>query len=85
MHPTNFQMFSLTIHFLIIFGGLFLALTLNVPTVARAKSDRANRDMTITFSAKGRLFNIVVIAACILFTFAVLLYTIGENFIIIAR
>jgi hypothetical protein len=67
------------------FGGIFLALILNAPTVARAKFDRANGDITITFSTKRRLFNIVVIVSCILFTFAVLLYAIDENFIIIAR
>jgi hypothetical protein len=67
------------------FGGIFLALILNTPTVARAKFDRANGDITITFSTKRRLFNIVVIVSCILFTFAVLLYAIDENFIIIAR
>lgn len=72
-------------HFLIIFGGLFFALILNAPTVAKAKFDRANGDMTITFSTKGRMLNIVVIVACILFAFAVLLYAIDENFIIIAR
>lgn len=67
------------------FGGIFLALILNAPTVAGTKFDRANGDITITFSTKGRLFNIVVIVSCILFTFAVLLYAIDENFIIIAR
>lgn len=77
--------FQAVIHPLVIFGGLFLALILNAPTVAKAKFDRTNGDMTITFSTKGRLFNIVVIVSCILFTFAVLLYAIGENFIIIAR
>ena len=72
-------------HVLIIFGGLFLAMILNAPTVARANLDRADGDMTITFSTKGRLLNIIVIVSCILFTFAVLLYAIGENFIITAR
>jgi len=77
--------FQAVIHPLVIFGGLFLALILNAPTVARAKFDRSNGDMTITLSTKGRLINIVVIVACILFTSAVLLYAIGENFIIMAR
>lgn len=76
--------FQAVIHPLVIFGGLFIALILNAPTVARAKFDRANGDVTITFSTKGRLINIVVIVACILITSAVLLYAIGENFIIIA-
>jgi energy-converting hydrogenase Eha subunit A len=73
------------IHPLVIFGGLFLALVLNVPTVASEKFDRASGDLTITFSTKGRMLNIVVIVSCILFTGTVLLYAIGENFIIIAR
>ncbi len=72
-------------HFLIIFGGLFLVLILNAPTVARTKFDLSNGDMTIIFLTKGRLLNIIVIVACILFTSAVLLYALGENFIIIAR
>ncbi len=70
---------------LIIFGSVFLALILNAPTVPRARFDRVDADMTITFSTKGRLLNIVVIVSCILFTFAVLLYATGENFKIMAR
>jgi hypothetical protein len=77
--------FQVVIHPLVIFGGLLLALILNAPAVAKARIDRAIGDMTITFSTKGRLFNILVLVSCILFTLAVLLYAIAENFIIISR
>jgi hypothetical protein len=50
----------------------------------RAKVDPAEGNMIITFSAKGRLLNIVVIVSSIVLASAVLLYAIGENFVIIA-
>jgi hypothetical protein len=82
---SRFPIFQTVIHPVVIFGGLFLSLVMNAPTVATAKVDRAEGNTIITFSTKGRLLNVVVIVSSILFASAVLLYAISENSIIMAK
>ena len=82
---TQFNVLKLIIHPIVVLGGLFLALSLNVLPVIQANFQLNNGNLVSVITIKGKLLNLGMMALALFLTAALLLYAFVENFQIVAR
>ena len=75
----------LLIHPVVVLGGLFLALSLNVMPVIQTKFQLKDGNLVSVITVKGKLLNLGILALTLFLTVALLLYVFVENFQIVAR
>ncbi len=81
----QFRALKLIIHPIVVLGGLFLALSLNVMPVIQAKFQLNDGNLVSVITIKGKLLNLGMMALALFLTAALLLYAFVENFQIVAR
>ena len=81
----QFMVLKLIIHPIVVLGGLFLALSLNVMPVIQAKFQLNDGNLVSVITIKGKLLNLGMMALALFLTTALLLYAFVENFQIVAR
>jgi hypothetical protein len=82
---TQFNVLKLIIHPIVVLGGLFLALSLNVMPVIQTKFQLNDGNLMSVITIKGKLLNLGMMALVLFLTAALLLYAFVENFQIVAR
>ncbi len=76
---------KLMIHPLVLLGGLGAAVILNLLPASQLQWNRESQSLSATFTLKNNLLHWALVGVSLLLLGTILLYSLGENFQIIAR